>query len=310
MESIGSLWLWGGFLIFVLFMLALDLGVFHKKTHQVTVKESAIWSAVWIALAMCFNAGIWAYFGSEKALEFMTGYVLEKSLSVDNIFVFVLIFSAFAVPKALEHRVLFWGVLGALILRAIFIFAGAALISKFHWLLYVFGGLLVFTGIKLLKSSDEEADPSTNPLVKLFKKVVPTIDKYDGDKFFTIVDGKRYATMLLVALVAIEGSDLLFAIDSIPAIFAVTMDPFIVFTSNIFAILGLRSLYFMLAGMMERFKYLKTGLAVILTFVGIKMLLLEFYKIPILLSLGFIGLTLVLSVIVSLKKTSNKTHSI
>jgi tellurite resistance protein TerC len=302
MESIGSLWLWGGFLVFVLCMLALDLGVFHKKSHQVTFKEAAIWSIVWVTLAMIFNAGIWVYFGSERALEFLTGYVLEKSLSVDNIFVFVLIFSAFAVPQVLQHRVLFWGVLGALILRAIFIFAGAALIAKFHWLLYIFGGLLVVTGLKLLKSTEESADPNTNPLVRLFRKIIPTVDRYDGDHFFTIVDGKRYATLLLVALVAIEASDLLFAIDSIPAIFAVTRDPFIVFTSNIFAILGLRSLYFLLAEMMDRFHYLKTGLAVILTFVGTKMLLLEVYKIPISLSLGFIALTLVVAVVASLRR--------
>ena len=310
MESIGSLWMWGGFLVFIMFMLALDLGVFHKKTHQVSFKEASIWSAVWVALAMIFNVGIWNYFGSEKALEFFTGYVLEKSLSVDNIFVFVLIFSSFAVPSVLQHRVLFWGVLGALLLRAIFIFAGAALIAKFHWLLYVFGAFLVFTGINLLRSSNESADPKNNGLVKLFRKFIPTVDRYDEDKFFTVENGKRYATMLLIALVAIEASDLLFAIDSIPAIFAVTRDPFIVFTSNIFAILGLRSLYFLLAGMMDKFYYLKTGLAAILTFVGIKMLLLEVYKIPILLSLGIIAAILTISIFASLRRPIQANNNI
>ena len=299
-ESIGTPWLWFGFVAFVLAMLALDLGVFHKKDHEISVKEALIWTGVWISLAMIFNAGIYFWFGAERALEFLSGYVIEKALSVDNIFVFIVVFSVFAVPAKLQHRVLLWGILSALVLRAIFVVLGAALLSRFHWLGYVFGAFLVFTGIKLLFQKEGDVDPRQNPLFKLFRRVMPSVEEFHDGHFTIVKAGKRYATPLLLVLIAIETTDIVFAMDSIPAIFAVTRDPFIVFTSNIFAILGLRALYFALSGMMDKFHYLKYGLALVLMFVGAKMLLASVYKIPIWLSLLVIAALLIGSVVASL----------
>ena len=299
MESVGSPTLWAGFIAFVLAMLALDLGVFHRKAHVVEFKEALAWSVVWIGLAVVFNAGVWLWFGPQKGLEFATGYLIEKSLSVDNVFVFAVLFSAFAVPAQYQHRVLFWGILGALLMRAIFIFAGAAAIAKFHWVIYVFGGLLILTGIKLLRRTQDEVHPERNPIFRLFQRFVPSVGEYHGQAFTVVKAGKRYATPLLTVLVAVEITDLVFAVDSIPAIFAVTRDPFIVFTSNIFAILGLRALYFLLAGAIRRLAYLHVGLALVLVFVGAKMLLMDVYKVPTPLSLlvvaGLIGTAVVWS---------------
>lgn len=301
-----TLWLWVGFNLFVLLMLALDLGVFHRKCHVVTFKESIAWTVVWVVLAMVFNAGIWHYAGSQKALEFFTGYLIEKSLSVDNVFVFALLFSYFAVPPKYQHKVLFWGILGALVMRAIMIAAGAALIAKFSWIIYVFGAFLILTGIKMIVKREEEVHPERNPVVRLFKRFMPVTADYRGEKFFVRENGIRMATPLFVVLLLVEISDLIFAVDSIPAIFAVTTDPFIVYTSNVFAILGLRSLYFALAGVMDKFHYLKIGLGVVLSFVGVKMILAHTaWKIDTLVSLGIIVLILSLSVVMSLIRPKN-----
>ncbi len=299
-ETIGTPALWVGFTVFVLAMLALDLGVFHRKAHEVRVGEALIWTAVWVTLALVFNLGIYFWFGSERALEFLTGYVIEKALSVDNLFIFIVVFSAFAVPPKLQHRVLFWGILGALVMRAIFIVLGAALLQRFHWVIYIFGAFLILTGIKMLLQRGGEIDPQRNVILRLFKRFIPSVNGYRGGRFTVVEAGKRYATPLLLVLVVIEATDLVFAVDSIPAIFAVTTDPFIVFTSNIFAILGLRALYFALAGMMEKFHYLKVGLSLVLVFVGTKMLLAGIYQIPILGSLGIIVALLGGSIIASL----------
>jgi tellurite resistance protein TerC len=306
LESIGTPALWVGFTIFVLAMLALDLGVFHRKAHEVSVREALVWTSVWIALAMLFNVGVYFWFGSQRALEFLTGYVIEKALSVDNIFVFLVVFSTFGVPARLQHRVLFWGIVGALIMRALFIFLGAAALQRFHWVSYVFGAFLVLTGLKLLVQRDAEVHPERNPLFRLFKRLVPSVDDYGGDHFTVVKAGKRYATPLLLVLVAIEATDIVFAVDSIPAIFSITTDPFIVYTSNIFAILGLRALYFALAGAMAKFHYLKVGLSLVLTFVGAKMLVASVYKIPILASLVIIAALLAGAVIASLLRSSSR----
>lgn len=300
LETIGTPGLWLGFTLFVIAMLALDLGVFHRQAHVVRFKEALAWSVVWVLLALVFNAWVYVAFGPQRGLEFLTGYLIEKALAVDNIFVFVVIFSAFAVPAAYQHRVLFWGVLGALVMRAVFIFAGAALIARFHWVLYLFGALLVLTGIKLLVLRDALPKPDQNPLFKLFRRLVPAVSEYHGQRFTVVQAGRRYATPLLLVLVAIEITDLVFAVDSIPAIFAITRDPFIVFTSNIFAILGLRAMYFLLADVVTRFRYLKVGLALVLIFVGTKMLIMDVYKIPIGVSLGVVAALLALSVLASL----------
>src|SRR5512136_2857352 len=298
---IDQIWLWIGFNVFVLAMLALDLGVFHRKAHVVKFRESIAWTFVWVVLALLFNAGVWHYYGSQKALQFFTGYLIEKSLSVDNIFVFALLFSYFAVPPVYQHKVLFWGILGALVMRAIMIAAGAALIAKFTWIIYVFGAFLILTGIKMIVKREEEIHPERNPVVKWFKKLMPVTPDYRGDKFFVRENGIRMATPLFVVLLLVEMSDLIFAVDSIPAIFAVTKDPFIVYTSNVFAILGLRSLYFALAGVMDKFHYLKIGLGVVLSFVGVKMILAHTaWKIDTLVSLGVIVLILTTSVVWSL----------
>jgi tellurite resistance protein TerC len=299
-ETIGTPLLWIGFVGFVLAMLVVDLGVFHRKAHEVSLKEAAVWSAVWVALALVFNLGVYHWFGPERALEFTTGYLIEKALAVDNIFVFVVIFAAFAVPAVYQHRVLFWGVLGALLMRAVFILAGSAVLQRFHWAVYVFGGILALTGIKLLFGKNEELHPERNPVVRFFQRVFPVTHEFEGDRFLVARRGRRVATLLLVALVAIEVTDVVFALDSLPAIFAITSDPFIVFTSNIFAILGLRSLYFLLAGVITKFAYLKPGLAVVLVFVGAKMLLADVYELPIAASLGVIAGVLGLSVAMSL----------
>ncbi len=299
MESYSP-WLWAGFIGFVIAMLALDLGVFNRKTHAITMKEAGIWTAVWIGLALVFNAILYFWQGSEPALQFLTGYLIEKALSVDNLFVFALIFTLFAVPAQYQHRVLFWGVLGAIIMRGIFIAVGAALLESFHWIIYIFGAFLVYTGIKLATHKDTTIEPDRNPVVKLFRRLFPITEHYEGEHFFIRRAGRLMATPLLLVLVMVESTDLVFAVDSIPAIFAVTQDPFLVFTSNIFAILGLRSLYFLLAGALDQFYYLKTALAVILVFVGVKMLIVEFIKIPIALSLAVIVGLLAIAIIASL----------
>jgi tellurite resistance protein TerC len=305
-QTVGTPVAWGGFILFVLGMLALDLGVFHRRPHAVTVKEAGIWSAVWIALALAFNGAVYAWFGPERALEFTTGYLLEKALAVDNLFVFVVLFGAFAVPVAYQHRVLFWGVLGALAMRAAFILAGGAFMQRFHWAIYAFGAVLAITGVKLLLQRHEEVHPERNPLVRAFQRLFPVSHGPSGGHFIVMKDGKRHATTLLVALVAVEVTDVVFAVDSIPAVFAVTTDPFIVFTSNIFAILGLRSLYFLLAGVITKFAYLKTGLSFVLIFVGAKMLLTELFKVPIGASLGVIAAILGASIAASILRPPAK----
>ncbi len=290
---------WIGFHIFIFLMLALDLGVFHRKSHTVTMREALTWSAVWISLALIFNVGVWYTRGHDAALEFLAGYLLEESLSVDNLFVFLLVFSYFKVPADYQHKVLFWGIIGALVMRALFIGVGAVLIAQFHYILYLFGVFLVITGVRMAFDKGDEVNPEDNILVKLFRRFFPVSDKYHGSNFFVIEDGVRKATLLFIVLLIVEATDILFAVDSIPAVFAVTQDPFIVYTSNIFAILGLRSLYFALAGIMNLFHYLKFGLSIILTFIGVKMLIMDIYKIPIGLALGFVVFVLIGSIVAS-----------
>ncbi|MES2766343.1 MAG: TerC family protein [Bacteroidota bacterium] len=297
------------FTVFVLAMLALDLGVFHKENKEVSLKEALGWSAVWISLAVFFGLGVWYFMGAQKSLEFFTGYLIEESLSVDNLFVFLLIFSYFRVPGEYQHKILFWGIIGALVMRGIFIAVGAALIMKFHWILYIFGAFLVYSGIKMAFQKDDAImELETNPVLRLFKKFVPVTDKYHGNNFTAKIGDKTFATPMLVVLVMIETSDLIFAVDSIPAIFAITRDPFIVYTSNVFAILGLRSMYFALAGVMNIFEYLKYGLAFVLSFIGLKMLLMDVYHIPIGIALGVVAGILATSIIASLlhKKEGEK----
>jgi tellurite resistance protein TerC len=301
-------YLWLGFNVFVLIMLALDLGVFHRKAHEVKIKEALIWSFVWIALAMIFNYGVYVYMGKVKALEFFTGYILEKSLSVDNIFVFILVFTFFKVPSRYQHKILFWGILGALVMRIILIFSGVALLTKFHWLIYVFGAFLIFTGIKMLVQKDGHVEPDKNIVVRLFKKFYPVTSDYHEDKFFVKLEGRKLATPMFVVLLVIEFTDLIFAVDSIPAVLAITNDTFIVYTSNVFAILGLRALYFALSGVMKYFRFLKIGLSVILVFVGAKMMMVDFYKFPITLSLGIIISILLISVLASLIIKKKEEH--
>lgn len=307
-SSLGSPVLWASFTAFVLVMLALDLGVFHRKAHAVGLREALGWSVFWIALALAFNAGVYFAFGARPALEFLTGYVIEKALSVDNIFVFLVLFSYFAVPAAYQHRVLFYGILGALVMRAGFILAGAALLAAFHWTIYLFGGILIVTGVKLLLQGDEEIDPERNPVLRLFRRLVPSAAEYHGPRFLVRQAGRWVATPLLLVLVTIEATDVVFAVDSIPAIFAVTRDPFIVYTSNIFAILGLRALFFLLAGAMGKIHYLKPALALVLLFVGAKMLLADVYKIPIAASLAVITGLLGGAVVASLVRLRRQRH--
>lgn len=297
--EMGSLWTWVLFNVFVLAMLALDLGVFHRKSHSVSMREATAWTIVWISCAMIFNVIIFFWQGSDPALKFFTGYVIEKSLSVDNIFVFVLIFGTFRVPAEYQHRVLFWGILGALVLRGLFIGIGTALINQFHWVIYVFGAFLIFTGIKMAFQKEEGLHPEENPIVIFFRRFVPMTEKYDGSHFVVRRNGKLLATPLLLVLVIVEASDVVFAVDSIPAIFAITTDPFLVYTSNVFAILGLRALYFLLAGVVGKFHYLKVALSFILTYIGVKMVIVDFYKIPTGVSLGVIAVTLTIAMIAS-----------
>ncbi len=286
----------------ILILLLLDLGVFHKKAEAVSVKSALYWSGFWVLLAILFNLFIWKWLGAETGLQFLTGYLIEKSLSVDNIFVFIMVFSYFAVPPAYQHKVLFWGILGALVMRFILILAGAALIQEFHWIIYVFGAFLIFTGIRMAVQKEGHSNPEMNPVVRLFKRFFPVSKEYDGNRFFTRINGRKVATPLFIVVLIIEVTDLVFAVDSIPAIFAITTNPFIVYTSNVFAILGLRSLYFALSGILNLFHYLKYGLALILVFVGFKMMLVDVFKIPVLVSLSVVGGILFGSVLLSLFK--------
>ena len=295
-----NIWFWVGFVGFVLAMLSLDLGVFHRTPHEVRPKEAAIWTGVWVALAMVFAAGLFAIYGHQVGLTFLTGYVIEESLSIDNIFVIVLIFDYFRVPRICQHRVLFYGILGALIMRGLFIGLGAVLIARFHWILYIFGAMLVITGARMAFRADDEFNGDDNPVVRFIRRFVPISQSFQGKHFFTVEAGQRVATPLLLVLVLVEVTDLIFAVDSIPAIFGVTQDPFIVFTSNIFAILGLRSLYFLLAAVVDRFYLLKYGLALILTFVGVKMLTERFFEIDIVLSLVIILGILAVAIVASM----------
>jgi len=297
-------WMWGGFFLIVGFILALDLGILNREAHRVTPKAALGWVCLWVSLALGFAAAIWYFYGAVKATDFITAYLIEQSLSVDNLFVFVLVFRFFRVEDKYQHRVLFWGVLGAIVMRAIFIFAGVALINKFHWITYVFGGFLVYTGIKFFFESEEkEADFAETVGVRLVKRFFSVSRNYDGQKFFTIENGKRMATPMFLVLVVIEITDLIFAVDSIPAVLAISSDVFIVFTSNIFAIMGLRSMYFLLADIVDRFIYLKYGLAVILTFVGVKMVaagINEAWKVPSSVSLSVVASILAVSIAMSL----------
>ena len=298
----GNIWLWIGFNIFVLAMLALDLGVFHRKAHTVSITEASIWSIVWITLALTFNAGLYFFNRPEPALQFFTGYLIEKSLSVDNIFVFVLLFTYFAVPAAYQHRVLFWGVLGALLMRGIMIVLGAVLLDMFHWIIYLFGAFLIVTGVRMAFHQEAEVHPERNPLLKLVRLILPVTHDYEHDRFVVRRAGQVLVTPLLLVLLAVETTDVIFALDSIPAIFAVTQNPFLVYTSNVFAILGLRSLYFVFANAMGRFSYLKFGLAVVLSFVGVKMVLADIFHIPTALSLGVIAVVLTVAIVTSIMR--------
>jgi len=299
-------WLWVAFSAFVLTMLVLDLAVFNRKAHRVSTKEAGAWTAAWVSLAVLFGLGIYYFMGPQPALEFAAGYLVEEALSVDNLFVFILLFSYFRVPATLQHRVLFWGIFGALVMRGIMIAAGAMLLDRFHWIIYVFGAFLVFTGIRMATHDETDIEPETNPVLRLVRRLVPVTDKYHGQHFFVREPSgpggsmRRVATPLFVVLVLVETTDLVFAVDSIPAVFGVTQDPFIVYTSNVFAILGLRSLYFLLAGIIEKFHYLRLGLAVVLTFVGAKMLASHWIHVPTAVSLGVIAFILVSAVAGSL----------
>jgi len=295
-----SVLLWSIFNVFIIAMLIVDLVVLHKEDEPVSIKEALYWTAAWIVLALIFGIGVYYYMGTQTALDYYTGYLIEKSLSVDNIFVFLLVFTYFKVPDEFQHKVLFWGIFGALVMRLIFIFTGVALIERFHWIIYVFGGFLVFTGIKLAMEKDKEVHPERNPVLILVRRFFPTTKNYHGSKFFIRKMGRLIATPLFIVLVVIETTDLVFALDSIPAILAITRDEFIIYSSNAFAILGLRALYFAVSGIMRLFHYLHYGLSLILIFVGIKMLLSDFYHIPTPYALVFIGGTLALSVIASI----------
>jgi tellurite resistance protein TerC len=296
------LWEWGALVAFIVFLLIVDLVVFHKEAHDIKTREAAIESIIWVSIGLAFTFVIWWGFSGAAAGEYISGYLIEKSLSVDNVFVWALIFSYFKVPGKYQHRVLFWGIFGALVLRAIFIFAGVALIEKFDWILYLFGAFLLYTAFKLITGGDEEMDPGKSVVLKVIKKVVPTTDHMDGQKLFTRVTGKRLATPLFAVLVLVEATDVIFAVDSVPAVLAVSHEQFIVFSSNAFAILGLRALYFLLADLHARFSYLQEGLAIILAFVGIKMIIADWYHIPTWLSLLVIALVLTVSITASLRK--------
>jgi tellurite resistance protein TerC len=304
---VSSLWGWVGFNVVVLAILALDLGVLHRRSEKVSLKEAAIWSGVWVVLSLSFAFAIYRTMGPESGLEFLTGYLIEYALSIDNIFVFVLIFSYFSVPEKYQHRVLFWGIIGALVLRGVMIVAGSALVTRFAWTLYIFGAFLVFTGLRMALQKDEAAyNPERDPVLRLARKLVPVTPDYRGDKFFVREPDARgriryAATPLFIVLLIVDTTDIIFATDSIPAIFAVTRDPFIVYTSNICAVLGLRALYFLLASVMDKFVYLKLGLSVVLVFMGAKMLLHHFVHIPIVAALGVVGVVLGTSIVASMK---------
>jgi TerC family integral membrane protein len=303
MESVATPWLWGGFLALVLALLGLDLGVFHREDRVITAREALSWTVVWVALALGFCGLLGWWFGADRALEFLTGYLIEKSLSVDNLFVFVLVFASFRVEPRYQHRVLFWGILTALVLRAGMILGGSALLQRFSWLVYVFGAFLLLTGLRLLRHAEAEHDPGRSWAFRALRRIVPATSRIDGHAFFVVEQGRRLATPLFLALALIEISDVVFALDSIPAIFGVTLDPFIVFTSNVFAILGLRSLYFAMASLLGRFEYLKVGLALVLIFVGLKMSLSAWVHVPPLASLAVVVGLLGGAVLVSLRRT-------
>jgi TerC family integral membrane protein len=304
---VNSLWGWVGFNVAVLAILALDLGVLHRRSSKVSLKEAVTWSAVWVGLSLCFAFAIYRTMGKESGLEFLTGYLIEYALSVDNIFVFVLIFSYFKVPEKYQHRVLFWGIIGALLLRGVMIIAGSALVARFSWTLYIFGAFLMFTGLRMaFQKSEDVYNPERDPVLRLARKVIPVTAEYSGDKFFvkqTDSAGRlrHAATPLFIVLLIVDTTDIIFATDSIPAIFAVTRDPFIVYTSNICAVLGLRALYFLLAGVVDKFVYLKLGLSLVLIFIGGKMLLEHFFHLPIVASLGVVGAVLAASILASLR---------
>jgi len=298
--GIESFWLYAAFVAFILAMLAVDLGVFQRNAHAVSMKEAAVWSGVWIGLSFIFAGVVYFWQGSQLALEFLAGYLIEKALSVDNLFVFLLLFGIFAVPRAYQHRVLFWGVVGALITRGLFILVGSALMARFHWIIYVFGAFLVYTAVKLALGKDTEVHPQNNPVLRIARRYLPVTEGYEKEHFFVRRAGKLWATPLLLVLLVVESTDIVFATDSIPAVFAVSSHPFIVFTSNVFAILGLRALYFLLAGAIEQFHYLKPALSLILGFVGVKMLISEFWKIPIGVSLAVIAGLLTVAIVASL----------
>jgi tellurite resistance protein TerC len=304
-----SIWIWLGFNLLVLALLSLDLGVFHRKAHAVSAKEAGIWTAVWVALGLLFGVAVYFWQGSQTALEYLTGYLVEKSLSVDNIFVFVVIFGAFRVPAAYQHRVLFFGILGALVMRGALIAAGSMLLEHFHWAIYVFGAFLILIGIRMAVHRQSEPHPDKNPLLRIARRVFPVTDGFERDKFFVKRAGTLMATPLFLVLLAVEATDLVFAVDSIPAIFAVTRDPFIVYTSNVFAILGLRSLYFLLAGAVTKFYYLKVALSTILVFVGTKMVVADIYKVPVAVSLGIIVTILTAAVLASALRARAKRKS-
>ena len=295
-------WAWIAVIAVIAVMLAVDLFA-HRRAHVVRVREAAVWSAVWVTVAVLFGAVVWVVYGAQAGGEYFAGYLIEKSLAVDNVFVFALIFGAFAVPREYQHRVLFYGVLGALVFRAVFIAGGVVLLDRFHWVLYVFGAFLVLTGLKMFRHRNEHMDPTRNPVLRVTRRLVPSTHEYHGHKFWVRRAGTWLATPLFVVLVLVETTDIVFAVDSIPAIFAVTQEPFLVFTSNAFAILGLRAMYFLLADLMNRFVYLKVGLAGILVFVGAKMLLLDVVKVPIAVSLAVIAAILALSVMASFRAT-------
>lgn len=301
---------WIGFFALVVAVLAIDLGIFNRKAHVVKAKEALIWTGVWVALALVFNAFVWRRFGRAAAEEFITGYAIEKALSVDNLFVMYAVFTAFSIPAIHQHRVLFWGILGAVVMRAVMVFAGGALLAKFHWLIFLFGGFLVVTGLKMLVRKDDRPHPENSRVLRLVRKLVPVTEELHGAHMFVRVSGALTATPLFVALVVIEASDAVFAVDSIFAIFAVTTDPFIVLTSNVFAILGLRSLYFVLSGAAERFKYVQPGLALVLMFVGVKMVISDWVKIPVLVSLGVIVLLVGGSIVASIMRTSSQQRGV
>ena len=305
-----ELWLWIGFNAFIVGMLVLDLAVFHKKPHEVKFKEAAGWSVFWIALALVFNAGLWFVRGQQAGLEFLTGYLIEKSLSVDNLFVFLLVFSYFAVPAKNQHGVLFWGILGALVFRFLFIIAGIELLERFHWLIYVFGGVLIVSGVKLWQEKEKKIEPEKNPLVRLFRRLMPVTPEYHDGKFFVRQAGKLAATPLFVVLLVVETTDIVFAVDSIPAVLAITRDPFIVYSSNAFAILGLRALFFALSGVMQRFHHLHYGLSAILVFVGGKMVASEFVKVPTTASLAVVAAILAVSIWASLRWPAKDGHAV